>query len=137
MAFNKKKKRKIVVGEKEYYWSATGDDGWISLCVMTDVQGSPKLLCKFDYHHLPIKSNCGEKDITVRTNQFVITPYTVRQTILYALSIGWKPFEKGKDLDLHHIDDKIDLRLDKNRIVNDKDFWFQFSLYAAGIKNKE
>ena len=133
MAFSKKKKRKTVVNEKIYYWSATGNDGWISLCVMTETEGGQRLNCKFEYHHLPIESKFG----TILANQFVITPYTIRQTILYALSIGWEPFSKGKDLNLHHIDDKIDLRLDKNRAVNEKDSWFQFSLYAAGLENKE
>ena len=128
MAFNKKKKRKIVVNEKIYYWSATGNDGWISLCIMTEIESSPKLNCKFEYQHLPIESKYGK----ILANQFVITPYTVRQTILYALSIGWNPFEKGKDINLHHVDDKIDLRLAENRAINGKDFWFQFSLYAAG-----
>ena len=133
MAFSKKKKRKIVVDEKVYYWSATGNDGWISLCIMTEIKGSSRINCKFEYHHLPIESQFG----MISANQFVITPYTVEQTILYALSIGWTPFEKGKDLNLNHIDDKIDLRLDKNRVINGKDAWLEFSLYAAGKKNKE
>lgn len=133
MGFSKKKKRKITIDDKVYYWSATGNDNWISLCIMTEVESSPKINCKFEYHHLPIQSEFG----AILANQFVITPYTVRQTILYALSIGWKPFEKGKDLNLHHIDDKIDLRLDENRALNEKQIWFQFSLHAAGLENKE
>lgn len=31
-------------------------------------------------------------------NQFVITPYTVRQVIKYALSQTWKSFDKEKNL---------------------------------------
>jgi hypothetical protein len=57
---------------------------------------------------------------TQTTNQFVITPYTVRQVIEYALSTGWKPFEKGRDLTIADMDDKIDLRLDRNRANNFK-----------------
>lgn len=125
MAFNKKKKRKIVVDEKEYYWSATGNDGWISLCVMTDVQESPRLFTAFDYHQIPVAGEPFEIDgkeykVTFLTNQFVITPYTVRQVIEHALSIGWKPFEKGRDLTIADIDNKIDLRLDRNRADNFK-----------------
>ena len=120
MAFSKKKKRKIVVNDNEYYWSATGNDGWISLCVMTEIQGSSRLLCALDYHHIPIESQINGRNVTYLTDQFVITPYTVRQVVEHALSIGWKPFEKGKDLFLGRIDDRIDLRLDKNRANNFK-----------------
>jgi hypothetical protein len=122
VAFSKKKKRKIIVEDKEYFWSATGNDGWISLHIMTEVQGSSKLSCSFDYHQIPIKSD----DITILANQFVITPFTVRQVVEYALSIGWKPFEKGQDIDLRKIDDKIDLKLDKYRAIDEKEFWSQF-----------
>ncbi len=133
MAFNKKKKRKIIVDDKEFFWSATGNDEWIDLYVSSEIKGSPKILCKFEYHHLPVTTSY----VDILANQFVITPHIVRQVIEYAFSIGWKPFEKGKDLNLLHIDDKINLRLDKNIAINDKEFWFQFSLYGAGIKNKE
>jgi hypothetical protein len=131
MSFAKKNKGKIVVDDKVYFWSATGNDNFISLCIMTEIQGSSRLNCKFEYHQLPIKSKCGNREITTLANQFVITPYTVRQVILYALSIGWKPFEKGKDLDLYHIDDKIDLRLDKNRALNKIDSWLSFSAQVS------
>lgn len=127
MAFNKKNKRKIIVDKNTYFWSATGNDGWINLCVITDVEGSSRLTCKFDYH-FPLDS----KNDSVLRKQFVITPYTVRQTIIYALSVGWEPFKKGKDFNLHHIDDKIDLRLDENRAFNNKDLWFRFSLKSTG-----
>ena len=116
MAFSKKNKRKITVGGNDFFWSATGNDGWISLCIMTEIQGSPRLSCKFCYHHAHIETPYGEASV----GQFVITPYIAGQVIEYALSIGWKPFEKGKDLDLHHIDDKIHLRIDKNRIIDEK-----------------
>lgn len=125
MAFNKKKKRKIVVDGKQYYWSATGGDNCIGLTVMTDIQGSAKLICHFDYHQIPVKGDSFvvdgiELNVTFLTNQFIITSYTVRQVIEYALSQSWKPFEKGEDLFLGSLDDKIDLRLDKNRKNNFK-----------------
>lgn len=121
MAFNKKNKRKITVDENVYYWSATGDDDCIGLCVMTDSQAGSKLFCGFDYHHIPVKSETASGlEYTALTDQFVITPFIVRQVVLYALSQGWKPFEKGVDLKLGAMDDKIDLRLDKNRAHNFK-----------------
>ena len=123
MAFSKKKKRKIIVDEQEFFWAATGNDGWISLCVMSEIKGGSKLLCKFDYHHIPIEITHNGRDLKILANQFVITPNTVRQAIEYALSIGWKPVEKGADLNLGHIDEKIDLKLDKNRNINSIDFF--------------
>jgi hypothetical protein len=87
---------------------------------MTETEGSPKLLCGFDYHQTPIKHEVNGQIFTQTTNQFVITPYTVRQVIEYALSTGWKPFEKGRDLTIADMDDKIDLRLDRNRANNFK-----------------
>lgn len=120
MAFSKKNKRNITVDGKKYFWSVKGNDDWISLSVMTDVQGSSRLSCSFGYHQIPIKMNNGDFHFTVLTNQFVITTYTVRQVIEYALSHNWKPFEKGKDLCLGKLDDKIDLRLEINRADNFK-----------------
>ncbi len=113
--FSKKNKRKITVNENVYYWSATGNDGWISLCVMTDVPSSPKLICYFGYHHDEDEfEHDGLKGVHL-TNQFVVTPYTVRQAIEYGLANGWQPSKKGKDLRMGHIDDKIDLRLEQNK----------------------
>lgn len=120
MAFSKKNKRRITVGEKQYFWSVTGDDGWINLSVMADVQGGQKIFCAFDYHHISVKMSSGDFHFTVGTNQFIITPYIVRQVIEYALSAGWKPFEKGTDLRLGYLDDKIDLQLETNRADNYK-----------------
>lgn len=113
MAFTKKKKRRIVVGDREYFWSATGDDGWINLRVMTDVNGGQQLWCMFEYHHDRTPQGDGSVSLT---NQFVVTPFIVRQAIEYGLSQGWTPLSGGGELRLGHIDDNVDLRLDQNRV---------------------
>lgn len=121
MAFAKKNKRRITIDDQLYYWSATGNDGWISLNIMPDTEGGTRLNCAFDYHHIVTETARTEVgNITFLGNQFVITPYVAEQVIKYALSIGWKPFEKGNQLNLGFVDDKIDLRLDKNRTDNFK-----------------
>lgn len=121
MAFNKKNKRKITVGGQKYFWKTKGNDDWISLTVMTDIEGSSRLLCNFDYHQIPVNfENKNGFKFTALTDQFVITPFTVRQVIEFALSQGWNPFEKGTDINLFKIDDKIDLKLDKYRTGNFK-----------------
>lgn len=110
--FSKKNKRKITVNNEVYYWTASGNDGWINLYIMTETPRAPKLICYFDYHHELVPKKEGK---TSCSNQFVITPYIVRQSIEYGLAKGWTPFEKGKNLNLGHIDDFIDLRLDRNK----------------------
>lgn len=83
----------------------------ISLHIMADTDNGQILSAPFSYH----------QDVTPTTNgyrldnQFVITPYTVRQVILYALVQGWKPLERGAPFHISNIDDKIDLRLDQNK----------------------
>ncbi|MCP3993898.1 MAG: hypothetical protein GY722_02380 [bacterium] len=113
--FSKRQKRKITVGGRVYYWSASGDDGWINLCVMTTVPGSPKLICYFEYHQDETPFERGGRSGVSLSDQFVITPYIVRQTIEYGLANAWDPFHRGKDLFLGHIDDKIDLRFGQNK----------------------
>ena len=115
MMFSKKNKRKIIINGYAYYWSSTGDDSWINLYVMTEVPSSPKLICYFEYHNdQETFEHKGIKGAHL-TNQFVITPYIVRQAIEYGLANGWEPFTRGKDLYLGHIDHKIDLRLEQNK----------------------
>lgn len=111
MAFNKKNKRPITVTDQRFYWSVTGGDGYISLMVMTEAHGSGRLSCNFDYHQDETK----HEGYSTLSNQFVVTPYIVRQAIEHGLKSGWQPFEKSPNLSLGPLDDKIDLRLDQNR----------------------
>ncbi len=112
VAFSKKKKRRITVDGQEYEWVASGDDGWINLRVMVDIQGGQHLVCYFDYHQDRTRHEDGSVSLSC---QFVVTSYIVRQTIEYGLAHGWRPLERGAELRLGHLDNKIDLRLNKNR----------------------
>jgi hypothetical protein len=111
MAISRKNKRRITVDGVQYFYAATGNDGYIHLWVMTEVEGSPRLSAYFEYHHdsAPLTLRDG-MTAAHRSNKFVVTPYTVRQVICYALQAGWNPMKRGKDLALGHLDDKIDLR---------------------------
>ena len=114
MAFNKKKKRTITVSNQKYFWCASGNDGFINLFIMIDSQGSQKLNCKFEYHQDRIYGIDGSCQLT---NQFIITPFIVRQVILYAIKEEkWEPCENTGMLDLGYLDEKIDLRLCENKI---------------------
>lgn len=113
MAFTRKKKRRIVVDGYLLYWVATGDDGWINLSIMSDVEGAGLVLASFDYHHVQVPLPNGGFRLT---DQFVITPYIAAQVARLALDEGWKPCEKGENLRLGPVDSRIDLRLDQNRV---------------------
>jgi len=126
MTLNKKKRRKIVIEDKTYFWQATGNDGWIDLCVTGEVKGCQKLLTAFDYQYSPPEFAPG----ILYMGQFIITPFIVRQVIVYALTQGWKPFEKDKDLVLP-VADKIDLRIDKNMILNKRKLPLKVSLHMT------
>ncbi|MAQ19862.1 MAG: hypothetical protein CMN30_34295 [Sandaracinus sp.] len=97
-AFSRKKRRRITVDGQGYHWVASGNDAWIDLRVMADVQPSQQLACMFDYHQ----------------GRFVVTPHIVRQVIEYGLTHEWKPLEPAPELWLGHLDGKIDLRLDES-----------------------
>ncbi len=103
MALPKKRSRLITVENQSYRWMVSGNDGWIDLYLELDDEKGKQLMAKFDYHHKEIKMNNG---VSLK-QQFAVTPDIVRQTIIYEKKNGWKPSEKGKPLDLHHIDDKI------------------------------
>jgi hypothetical protein len=115
MAFPKKSKRRIVVDGHLLYWSATGSDGCINLLVMSDFKQSGKVFASFDYHQIKVPRTIDGCEHTSLIDQFVITPYIVRQVAQLALSQGWKPVEKSNNVQLGRVDNKIDLRLHKNR----------------------
>jgi hypothetical protein len=116
MAFTKKNKRRIVVDGHLLYWSATGNDGCISLIIMSDFEKSGKLFACFGYHQIRVPITINSCEYTSLTDQFVITPYIVRQVIQLAFLQGWNPQERGNNLYLGQIDERIDLRLNQNRV---------------------
>ena len=104
MALPKKGSRTITVGDCNYRWIASGNDGWIDLYIESKDTKGQLLKAKFDYHHKETKMTNG---IGLK-QQLVVTPDIVRQTIELGINQGWNPTNNGKSLDLHHIDDKID-----------------------------
>ena len=112
MAFARKGIRRITVNDQRYFWSATGTDYDIALSVMADTRNGQILNTGFSYSQdvTPFGNGCYSF-----TNQFVVTPYTVRQVILQGLAEGWKPLVRAKPLYIADIERKIDLRLDLNK----------------------
>lgn len=100
MALPKRGSRVIVVEASTYRWMAAGNDGWIDLYVELDGVKGQQLQVKFDYHHTLLQMKDGVR----LKQQFEVTPAIVRQAIMQGKKNGWKPNEKGKPLNLHHID---------------------------------
>ena len=84
----------------------------VSLHIVANTENGQILYAPFPYLQDRTEFEDGS---ALLDNQFVITPYTVREVILYALSQGWKPLERGKRFHIANIEDKIDLRLDQNK----------------------
>lgn len=109
MAIPRKGSRKISVGGYQYLWMATGNDGWIDLIVCISSGEGQKLKAQFNYHsvHLPVENAFR---LTQKLN---ITPFIVKQVIIYGLNLGWTPGKKDSDLNLGFLDDKIDMTIRK------------------------
>ena len=113
MTLPKKELRKITIDNFRYAWSATGNDGWISLSIAPlDDQGQ-LITTSFVYHSAVTGvsyASDGSKTTHMK-QQLIVTPHIVRQVIEYALKQGWNPTEKGPQLNFRNIEDKLDLRL--------------------------
>lgn len=115
MAISKRKKRKIIVGQNEFYWLYKIQDDSFRLIVMTDEKTHSRLICDFKdkalhaYFRELVKDDDFYNDKFLIITPGVLTPYVVRQTIDLALVAGWKPFEKGNDFILKDIEHKIDI----------------------------
>ena len=103
MTLPKKGSRIISIGDFQYRWMASGNDGWIDLYVELDGGQGQGLAAKFDYHH---EKYHFEKSIRLK-QQFSLTPDIVKQTIELGKKLGWQPDEKGKALNLGHLDEKV------------------------------
>jgi hypothetical protein len=115
MALPKKGLRKITVGNFRYAWSATGNDGWISLSVAPLDNHGQLVTASFDYHSAVtgISESPDGSKITHTKQQLILTPHIVRQVIEYALKEGWHPTKPGLQLNLRNVEDKLDLRLNR------------------------
>lgn len=82
MAINKIGSRKIIVDNKEFRWSATGNDGWISIAIWP-VDVDMKIVGIFDYHAKYEKSSDDDKPYTKVQGQIIITNRVIRKIIDY------------------------------------------------------
>lgn len=82
MSINKKGSRKIMVENTEFRWSATGNDGWITIIICSLDSDTVKLVGTFQYHdeYSIIKDERGAYKRT--KGQIIITNRVIRQIIL-------------------------------------------------------
>ena len=107
MALPKKDRRKITVDGHQYFWIASGNDGYIDLIICSANIPGQKLFAGFDYHSFHINT----ENSTHLKQALSITPFIVRQVIQYGINSGWTPEKKNADLGLGFLDDKIDIKL--------------------------
>ena len=103
MALPRKGSRVINIGETEYRYIVSGNDGHIDLIIEQDNIKGQRLIVSFEYHSKQINSKWVQRNQT--------TPNVIKQVIIYSLDNGWKPNQKGKEMRFNNIDDKIKLTL--------------------------
>ena len=111
MSLPKKGRRNITVGNSDYHWMASGNDGYIVVYVeKAEVKGQ-RLSARFKYHsaYQPPR-DWGDRYFRQRMK---VTPGIVRQVIELGLEQGWKPEEKGLTKNLGFLDTVIDLNLEE------------------------
>ncbi|MFK8104534.1 MAG: hypothetical protein AB8G15_18565 [Saprospiraceae bacterium] len=98
MAFPKKKSRKIIVANQSYRWMTNDDGPSVTLSISPAQDHGSKLFAYFNYNlDLPPSERF----------QQAITPFLTRRVILYALTQGYTPTKRGKDMRLGDLSGKI------------------------------
>ncbi|GAA0721864.1 hypothetical protein GCM10009430_23680 [Aquimarina litoralis] len=104
MAFPKKKSRRIIVNNHQYRWMVKGDFYGVMLLIISEEYNRQKLFANFRH------SINGEKSC-MYDNPFIIEPELVKRTILFGLSKGYSPNQKGNDLNLGDLSQQLVLNL--------------------------
>ena len=114
MAFSKKNKRKITVGENVFYWLYKYQEDSLRLIVMSEEKTHSRLICDFKDKALSqhfrelVKDDESYNDKMLIITPSVLTPWVVRQIIDCGMTHGWKPFTKNKDFIVSGMENLID-----------------------------
>jgi hypothetical protein len=94
-----KNTRRIEVAETVYRWRATGQDGFISVCIWPENGIGALISGSVGYH----------RDANPYGDQLVVTNRLVKQIIEYVISqLNYNPNLKAKTYNLMQLEDKID-----------------------------
>lgn len=100
---SQKGSRRIVVGDVEYRWRATGDDGYISIGIWPTNNIGSFIQGNLGYHETWIDN--GDGSWSSAGNQIVITNRIIRRIIEHATAThGYDPRVRGKQLNLRVLD---------------------------------
>jgi hypothetical protein len=98
--------RRIVVGDVEYRWRATGNDGYISIGIWPANNTGAYIQGNLDYHET--WTDNGNGIWSSAGNQIVITNRIIRRIIHHAIvAHGYAPQVWGKELNLRILDDVV------------------------------
>jgi len=106
MAINKKGSRKIVVGESEFRWRATGNDGWISVVIWPVENENSRYVGSVGYHGKMEQVGNGwhraveQTLVTNRVIRALILRYGVNEIIANEGQVNIGPLEKIIDINL-------------------------------------
>lgn len=115
MTLPNKASRKITIDSKKFRYFVDGDDGFIRFISELEGKGNKQFSASFDYIVSKELLNIL-KNIDYRENEdFIITPKVVREIIIFGMSNGWNPSEKGgtEGYDLKKI---VNFKVDENDI---------------------
>ena len=111
MALPKKDSRRINVDGHQYSWITSGNDGCIDLIICSSECSGQRLLAQFDYHSFHMVA----EDSKSLKQKLSITPFIVRQVIIYGIESGWTPEKRNSELRLGFLDNKIDMKLNADK----------------------
>jgi len=100
VAFPKKKSRKITIDNHNFRWMVKGEFYGVKLSIISEEYNAQKLFANFR-HNINGESAC------MYENPFIIEPELVKETILFGLSKGYMPEQKGNDLNLGDLSDEL------------------------------
>lgn len=103
---SQKGSHRIVVGEVEYRWRATGNDGYISIGIWPTNNIGAYIQGSFRYHETWINNSDGSRSSA--GGQIVITNRIIERIIAYAITTHqYDPRVRGEELNLKVLDNAI------------------------------
>ena len=111
MAFPKNKSRRIVVNNHSFRWKAKAYYKTIQLSVISEECNAQKLFATF-------QQSINGKNADKYSIPFIITSQLLKDTIIYGLSNGYTPENKGNDLDLGDLTSVIKITPNDHAAIN-------------------
>jgi len=107
VAVRKKGSRRIMVNGIEFRWSATGNDGWITIVIWPVKRDRVRIVGKFDYHS-EVDEKPGDRGrYHLIKGQTIITNRVIREIIV---QIGLEKIEQAnREINLGQLEEIYDI----------------------------